>query len=97
MAELNSEDDGERAYGVLMSLQAQDVRTLYADEGVADYVAESVSVVLPDGTVESAVCYNLPTDKIEGTNSEYAKALLMSAGKIGLPDEYLQRIREQVA
>jgi hypothetical protein len=90
-------DDANRAYGVLMTLRADDVRALYSDESVADYVSESVSVVLPDGTVESAVCYNLPKRKLEGANPEYANSLLILAGKLGLPDDYLQQIREQVA
>jgi hypothetical protein len=87
--------DGNRAYGVLMSLRADDVRALYSAESVADYVAESVSVVLPDGTVASAVCYILPRSKLEGANSEYANALLILAGRLGFPDDYLQQIREQ--
>lgn len=87
-------DHGNRAYGVLMSLRAADVRALYSDESVADYVSESVSVVLPDGTVESAVCYNLPKRKLEGANAGYANSLLILAAKLGLPDDYLQQIRE---
>lgn len=90
-------DHAHRAYGVLMTLRVADVRALYSDESVADYVSESVSVVLPDGTVESAVCYNLPERKLEGTNPEYANALLILAAKLGLPDDYLQQIREQAA
>jgi len=89
-------DDTNRAYGVFMSLRTDDVRTLYSEKSVADYVSESVAVVLPDGTVESAVCYNLPKRKLEGANSEYANALLILAGRLGLPDDYLQQIREQV-
>ena len=89
-------DDTNRAYGVLMSLRTDDVRALYAEKSVADYVSESAAVVLPDGTVESAVCYNLPKRKLEGANSEYANALLILAGRLGLPDDYLQQIREQV-
>ena len=86
-----------RAYGVLMTLQAADVRALYSDESVADYVSESVSIVLPDGTVEPAVCYNLPTRNLAGANPEYANSLLMLAARLGLPDDYLQQIREQAA
>jgi hypothetical protein len=89
------QEDGNRAYGVLMSLRAGDVRALYSAESLADYVAESVSVVLPDRTVASVVCYILPKSKIEGTNSEYANALLILAGRLGFPDDYLQQIREQ--
>lgn len=89
-------DDGNRAYGVLMSLRADQVRALYAADSVADYVSESVSVVLPDGWVESAVCYNLPRHKLEGANSEYARSLLALAGRLGLPDDYLQQIRQQM-
>jgi hypothetical protein len=88
-------DDRNRAYGVLMTVRADGVRALYSDESVADYVSESVSVVLPDGTVESAVCYNLPERKLEGANPEYAKSLLILAGRLDLADDYLQQIREQ--
>ena len=43
----------------------------------------------------SAACYNLPKSKLEGANSEYANALLILAGRLGFPDDYLQQIREQ--
>ena len=90
-------DESNRAYGVLMTMRAEDLRALYSEESVADYVSESVSVVLRDGTLESAVCYNLPESKLKGTNSQYAKSLLTLAGKLGLPSDYLQQIRKQVA
>lgn len=90
-------DDAKRAYGVLMALRADDVKALYSDKSVADYVSESVSVVLQDGTVESAVCYNLPRRKLKGANSEYGNSLLILAGKLGLPDDYLEQIRQQLA
>ena len=90
-------DDASRAYGVLMTLPADDVRALYSDGSVADYVSESVSVVLPDGRTEDAVCYNLPGGKLEGANPEYARSLLRLAGRLGLPDDYLRQIREHVA
>lgn len=76
-----------------MSLRADDLKALYSAESVADYVTESVSVVLPDGTVESAVCYNLPERKLEGANPEYANSLLILADRLGFPDDYLQQIR----
>ena len=84
-----------RTYGVLMMLEASDVGELYSGEGVSDYVPETVSVVLADGSVESATCYNLPASALQGTNPEYARSLLDLAGRLGLPEEHLQRIREQ--
>ena len=89
-------DEGNRAYGILMRLRARDVTALYSDGSVADYVSEPVSVVLPDGTSESAVCYNLPKSKLSGTNSEYARSLLALAGKLGLPGDYLRQIEKQI-
>ncbi len=89
-------DEGNRAYGVLMTLRAEDVGALYEEESVADYVPESVAVVLPDGTRESAVCYNLPASELEGTNSRYAGSLLALAGRLGLPGDYLRQIRKQI-
>lgn len=89
-------DETNRAYGVLMTVRAEDLRTLYSEESVGDYVSESVSVTLPDGTLEPAVCYNLPESKLEGTNSRYARSLLDLASKLDLPSAYLQQIRGQV-
>jgi hypothetical protein len=90
-------DESNRAYGVLMTMRAEDVRALYSEDSVADYVSESVSVVLPDGTLEQALCYNLPESKLRGTNSQYANSLLTLAGKLGFPSDYLRQIRKQVA
>ena len=87
---------GARAYGVLMTLRTEDVTALYSDTSVADYVAESVSVALPDGTNQTAYCYNLPESKLEGTNAQYADALFALAGRLGLPEKYLRHIRQQM-
>lgn len=88
-------DRASRAHGVLMILRPGDVRILYSEESVADYVSESVPVTLPDGTVETAACYNLPEHKLQGANPEYANSLLILAAKLGFPDGYLRVIREQ--
>ncbi|NNF04540.1 MAG: gamma-glutamylcyclotransferase [Rhodothermales bacterium] len=90
-------EEGSRAYGVLMTLRAEDVRALYADESVADYVAGPVSVVLRDDTLEAAVCYTLPESMLSGTNAAYAASLLELAEKLGFPADYLQQIRRQIA
>ena len=90
-------DETSRAYGVLMTIRPRDVDVLYSDPSVADYVPEPVFVMLPDGTVESAVCYNLPESKLEGTNPQYAKSLLALATKLGFPGSYLDQIRTQIS
>jgi hypothetical protein len=86
-------DQTNRAYGVLMTIRTEDVTALYSEESVSDYVSETVSVVLPDGTLESAVCYNLLQPREERRNSDYANSLLQLAGKLGFPDDYLEQIR----
>lgn len=90
-------DEGNRAYGVLMSVGAENLRTLYSDESVADYVPETLPVVLGDGTQEPAACYNLPESKLQGTNPEYASALLALARKLDLPSDYLKQIADFAA
>lgn len=85
---------GARAYGVLMDLDAEELRTLYAESSVSDYVSERVIVELLDGTRIEASCYNLPSDKVAGTNRDYADALYALATRLGLPESYLGEIRQ---
>ncbi len=94
-ATLLPEPDSQ-AYGVLMQLSREDIATLYSEPGVADYVAEDVLVILPGNTGVPAVCYNLPAEKLVGTNLGYAAALLALATRLGLPDSYLDQIRGAV-
>ena len=88
-------ESGHRTYGVLMTIGRDEATSLYADATVADYVAEPVSVTLPNGIVEPAVCYNLPPNALEGSNAVYAQRLLVLATKLGFPEDYLDRIRAQ--
>ncbi len=85
---------GARAYGVVMNVAAADVEHLYADSSVADYVPEPVTVTRIDGSNAEASCYNLPLDKVTGTNKNYAQSLLELADRLGLPDVYLEQIRQ---
>ena len=85
---------GARAYGIMMDVSADDVRALYAESSVADYVPESVIVALMDGNNAEASCYNLPGNKVTGTNRSYAKSLLKVANRLGLPESYLGQIRQ---
>ncbi|MEZ5709383.1 MAG: gamma-glutamylcyclotransferase family protein [Blastomonas sp.] len=83
---------GARAYGVMMDIAAVDAERLYADPGVADYLPECVAVILSDGSVAEALCYNLPADKVAGTNRDYARALASLAASLGFPRTYLDEI-----
>ena len=76
-----------------MDIAADEAADLYAEESVADYLPEPVTVELTDGTKVQATCYNLPGDKATGANSEYAESLLVVATKLGLPESYLDQIR----
>jgi hypothetical protein len=85
-----------RAYGVLMKIGSGDAAALYAEPSVADYVAETVVVTLPGNNQVSAVCYNLPAEKLTGTNPQYAMHLLALAKRLGLPEPYVRHIEKAV-
>ncbi len=85
---------GSRVYGAMMDIAPGDATELYAEQSVADYLPEPVIVELLDGTQAEAICYNLPGDKITGTNREYAESLLDVATKLNFPDSYLEQIRQ---
>lgn len=75
-----------------MDIDPSDAKTLYSEDSVADYLPESVCVVTEDGSKFDATCYNLPIDKVTGTNKEYAESLLVVATKLGFPVSYLDQI-----
>jgi len=83
-----------RSYGVMMNISSDQANELYAENSVADYVPESVTVELLNGSKVEASCYNLPVDKVTGTNKVYAQALLEVANRLGLPESYLVEIRQ---
>ncbi len=89
---LRSRDD--QAYGVVMDILRSDADALYSESGVADYLPEPVTVELMDGTRVEATCYNLAGNKVTGTNKLYAESLLEVATNLGLPDGYLDLIRQ---
>lgn len=83
-----------RAFGAMMDIAPNEAMELYAEDSVADYLPEPVTVELMDGTKVEATCYNLPSTKVTGTNKDYAESLLQVAGRLGLPDSYLDEIRQ---
>jgi len=82
-----------RAFGALMDIASNEATELYAQDSVADYLPEPVTVELMDGRKLEATCYNLPDAKVTGTDIDYAESLLQVAGRLGLPDSYLDEIR----
>ena len=84
---------GTRSYGVVMDVGPNETKALYTEPSVADYAPEPVAVELADGSTVDAVCYNLPVEKVTGTNTVYAKALMEVARRLDFPDSYLDQIR----
>jgi hypothetical protein len=78
----------------MMDIAPGEAKELYAEDSVADYFPEPVTVELMDGTQIEATCYNLPSDKVTGANKGYADSLLDVAIRLGFPDSYLDQIRQ---
>ncbi|MDW3646058.1 MAG: gamma-glutamylcyclotransferase family protein [Bacteroidia bacterium] len=88
---------GERAYGLLMSLEKEAVTKLYAEASVSDYLAEEVEVVIENQESRNAICYNLPQEALSGTNASYAKALYALARQLDFPEDYLAKIKKMTS
>ena len=88
--------EGKRAYGSIMSLSTDELNSLYDEESVADYIPEDVVARSYENEKLCVVSYNLPLEKLEGKNKEYALSLARIAKKIGLPTEYVLEIEQWV-
>jgi hypothetical protein len=86
----------EQVFGSVMTLSRGELELLYAGEGVADYVPESVTVADLEGDLIQAISYILPMELLSGRNPDYARALLSVAEKLGLPDSHLRAIEEWI-
>jgi hypothetical protein len=85
---------GSTVYGVIFSLTRGEVDALYSDESVSAYRPETVSARAADGSVATALCYNLPTPPADGArNPRYAAKLRELAARTGLPADYVSSIR----
>ncbi|MEZ5002224.1 MAG: gamma-glutamylcyclotransferase family protein [Chitinophagales bacterium] len=83
----------ERTYGILMTIDDNDVQTLYVEASVADYLPEEVLVhTFPNETIK-AICYNLPPKLITGTNPSYARELYRLSTTLDFPKDYSEKIR----
>jgi hypothetical protein len=82
------------AYGILMELTHGEVEQLYSDSTVRVYRPEAVLCELKDGSHVPALCFNLlEPPRAEEANSEYAAKLRALATRLGLPSDYIDRIR----
>ena len=88
---IHSKDDF--CYGMLMVCDKYSLQKLYSEPSVADYVPEEVNVYTDQGESISALCYNLPTELIKGTNTAYAASLLQLAKQLEFPAIYLEKIK----
>ncbi len=85
---------GGEVHGVLFSLTHGEVDALYSEETVSAYRPEAVCAQLADGTVVSALCFNLPAPPAEEeSNPLYASKLRELAARLGLPPDYVSAIR----
>jgi len=85
---------GERAYGLVMSLEQEAVKKLYSEASVADYLPEEVHIITSENENIKASCYNLPLEALSGRNESYARALYSLAKKLDFPEDYLKKIEK---
>lgn len=88
---------GERSYGSVIQLSEDEIDVLYSEENVADYLPEEITTTDLNGVRMSALSYILPMEKLTGRNKEYAEALAVIAGKVGLPAEYIREIKSWIS
>ncbi len=87
-------EPGSSAYGVLMDLTRHEVDALYSGPGLEAYRPEPVIAEGPNGERTSALCFNLVTPPSpDEANREYAEQLRELARRLGLPLDYVERIR----
>ena len=89
--------EGEKAYGIVMRVEEDQLVKLYAEPSVADYIPEEVQVVVEGEDPVSAMCYNLPEEFLIGTNASYARSLHELAKSLGFPDSYLMKIESMMS
>jgi hypothetical protein len=91
-AALEMDPDGV-VYGVLMQLTHSEIDRLYAEPSVASYRPEAVIAQPDEGPPVAALCFNLPSaPDPQERNPEYAEKLRELGTRLGLPDDYLERL-----
>ncbi len=84
----------EKAHGIIMTINSDELTKLYSEKSVADYIPEKVKVIVNSNEFVIATCYNLPLEFLTGTNKVYAKSLYKLSKKLNFPDEYLSIIKK---
>ncbi|MEP1033581.1 gamma-glutamylcyclotransferase [Ekhidna sp.] len=84
----------EKAYGIVMTIDADKIQDLYAEASVSDYIPEEVTIILKGNETIKAMCYNLPPTSLTGTNTAYAQSLYALAKQLDFPEDYLTEIKQ---
>ena len=87
----------EKAYGIVMEVNDEEIIKLYSDKSVADYIPEKVEIVTESKEHITATCYDLPLELLTGTNESYTKSLYELAKKLNFPKEYLEKINKNIS
>ncbi|WP_223788173.1 gamma-glutamylcyclotransferase family protein [Marinicella meishanensis] len=79
-------------WGLVMELPATELKQLYSEPSVREYVPQWSVVNLAAGGQTDAVVYVLPEQLMAGSNPAYAKQLTQVATRLGLPAVYVKSI-----
>jgi hypothetical protein len=81
-------------HGVVFLLTHSEVDALYSEASVSVYRPKAVSARLANGSVISALCFNLPKPpSTNERNPEYVAKLRRVADRVGLPSGYVSSIQ----
>ena len=87
-------DPHSAVHGFTMQLTQEEITLLYADPSVSAYRPEAVLVEFTDHSTAPALCFNLVTPPAPTeTNAQYANQLRDLATRLGLPPQYVAKIR----
>ena len=76
-----------------MNVNENEIRRLYAEASVADYISEEVTIITDVNGAVQTLCYNLPSALLAGTNVGYAKSLCELAKRLDFPADYVKNIQ----
>ena len=77
----------EKSYGIVMTVKPDEIKKLYSEKSVSDYIPEKVEVITELNESINATCYNLPAEKMSGSNEKYALSLYALAEKLEFPKD----------